>query len=311
MIVYKELSTLCNELGFSKRALYFASNTIENRYEEIEMPKRNGGVRVLHVPDEFIKAIQKSIVRNILSYEEISQYATAYRYGGSTKVNAYPHIGETIVLKMDIRKFFDYINYPMVKNRVFYDNKYSEANRILLTRLCIYRGSVPQGAPTSPFISNIILRDFDNRVGEWCKQRSINYTRYCDDMTFSGEFDDFEVKEYIRHQLRCEGFYVNDKKTIVLHDGQRKQVTGIVVNEKLSIPANYKREIRQEIYYCKKYGVSDHLNRTRIELLEKEYCNNLLGRINYLLSIEPENEKMKGYRDWIITNMVGCNNMEK
>ena len=84
----------------------------------------------------------------------------------------------------------------------------------MLTRLCTYRGCVPQGAPTSPFISNIVLR----------------------------EFDTIEARKYIKNQLKDEGFYVNDKKTIVLRDGQRKQVTGIVVNKKLSIPAVYKKK---------------------------------------------------------------------
>lgn len=103
MIVYRELSSLCNALGYSAKALYTASNSIYRHYHKVELPKKNGGKRILHVPDIFLKSIQKSIVKNILAYEEISIYATAYHVGGSTKKNAEPHVGADTILKMDIK----------------------------------------------------------------------------------------------------------------------------------------------------------------------------------------------------------------
>lgn len=299
MIVYRELASLCYDLGFSARALYYASNTVNKHYSEAFIPKGNGGVRILHVPDKFMKAIQKCIAKNILAYEEISPYATAYRILGSTRVNAAPHVGHNMVLKLDIRKFFDYITYAMVKNKVFVKEKYSEANRILLSVLCVYRDTIPQGAPTSPVISNIIMRDFDNIIGKWCSMRNITYTRYCDDMTFSGDsFNAAEVIHFVSAELRKQGFWLNRQKTVLLKNGQRKKVTGIVVNEKMSVAADYKKKIRQEMYYLKKYGLDSHAARINIKDTNG-YIDGLLGRINYVISIEKNNKEIMEYREWI------------
>lgn len=296
MIVYRELPSLCKDLGYSARSLYTASNTINDRYHLVKIPKSDGDYRELHVPDTFLKSIQKSIARNILAYEEISPYACAYRINGSTRANAMAHIGGSIVLKMDIRKFFDHITYPMVKELVFSAEKYSEEIRILLSILCVYTHTVPQGAPTSPSISNIILRDFDNTIGKCCEERGIAYTRYCDDMTFSGEFNPNEVKEIVYTEIRKYGFFINNRKTVVLHDGQCKSVTGIVVNEKLSIPKEYKKSIRQIMYYCDKYGVVNHMQSIGFIGYKEDYLNSLLGRINYVLSVEKDNEEFAGYK---------------
>ena len=299
MIVYRELPSLCNDLGFSARALYAASNTINKRYHLVKIPKADGDYRELHVPDDFLKSIQRSIAKNILAYEPISPYACAYRINGSTALNACTHVGEPTILKLDIRKFFDHITYPMVKEKVFPAEKYSEQNRILLSILCVYSQTVPQGAPTSPAISNIILREFDDRVGEWCKARNINYTRYCDDMTFSGSFDAKELKQFVENEIQKEGFFINAKKTVVLHDGQRKAVTGIVVNEKLSVQSEYKKDIRKIMYYCNKYGVIDHMMANKIIGYKSDYLNVLLGKINYVLSVEKNNKQFIEYRSQV------------
>ncbi len=299
MIVYRELSTLCHDLGFSSRALYSASNTIEKHYHDVEIPKGNGEMRLLHVPDKFIKSIQKSITRNLLFYMEISPYAVAYRIGWGTKHNASFHAGKHMIMKCDIRRFFDHITFNMLRDKVFSTDRYSENNSILLSILCTYNGTVPQGAPTSPAISNIILRDFDYRVGVWCSERNITYTRYCDDMTFSGEFASEEVKSFVNAEIHKEGFYLNDKKTVVLHPGQRMEVTGLVVNEKISVPNTYKRRIRQEIYYCQRNGWEEHLLNIKNGDAVDTYKKKLLGKVNYVLSIEPNNREMKEYKGWI------------
>ena len=296
MIVYREISSLCQDLGYSARALYSVSNTVEKHYHAVELKKSNGEVRLLRVPDKLLKSIQKRIADILLSQEPISCYAMAYRVGGCTSRNASVHVGKKKVLKMDIRKFFDHITYPMVKNRVFTADKYSESIRILLSVLCVYIHRLPQGAPTSPAISNIIMREFDEVVGNWCNEKGIAYSRYCDDMTFSGDFDEKEIITFVDHELRKNGFFLNHKKTICLHDGQRKEVTGIVVNKKISVPAHYKKKIRQEIYYLNKYGLESHVAKVTNEQNVDKYISGLLGRVNYVISVEENNEEMRGYR---------------
>ena len=252
MIIYRELSSLEKDLGFSAKALYGVSYHRWKHYRKTKIPKGNGEFRELSVPDEFLKTIQRRIADRLLVYEEISPFATAYRPGGSTLVNAAPHVGKPVLLKLDIRHFFDHIIYPMVKEKAFPAERYSEANRILLSLLCIYKDALPQGAPTSPAISNIIMREFDNTVGTWCLSKGITYTRYCDDMTLSGSFAPHDVIQFVNDELGKLGLFLNDKKTVVLRDGQKKAVTGIVVNEKPNVSAAYRRKLHQELYFCQK-----------------------------------------------------------
>ena len=300
MIVYKEFSSLVSDLGFSGKALYSVSNQVYKHYRAVEIPKGNGETRKLYVPDDFLKAIQRAILDKLLSLEEISPYATAYRHGGSTKRNAFPHLQKPVVLKLDIRHFFDHLIYPLVKEKAFPAERYSEQNRVLLSLLCIYKEALPQGAPTSPTISNIIMREFDNAIGAWCLERGIAYTRYCDDMTFSGDFDPLPVIRMVKTELRKMGLFLNDKKTVVVRKGQKHSVTGIVVNEKLSVSADYKKRIRQEMYYCMKYGIKSHLSSLHLGESEECYLPKLLGKVNYVLSVEPDNGQMKKYRVWLL-----------
>ena len=297
--VKKEFSSLENVLGISKKTLYTVSNRIHQHYHPVKIPKSKGEYRQLYVPDDLLKMIQKRISENLLSSEEISPYATAYRKKGGIVANALPHVGQPSILKLDIRHFFDHLIYPVVKEKVFPVEKYAEADRILLSILCVYMDAVPQGAPTSPVISNIIMKDFDNVVGKWCEQKNITYTRYCDDMTFSGEFHPAEVVVFVKSELRKLGLFLNSGKTVFVREGQKHSVTGIVVNEKLSISKEYKKKIRQEMHYCMKYGVKSHMERQGMTEEEGSYLRGLLGRVNYVLLVEPDNLQMRAYKTWL------------
>lgn len=303
MIVYRELSSLSKDLCVSKSSLYKLSNRINKNYHKVEIPKKNGGTRVLSVPSENLKEVQRKITNVILSKEPVSVHATAYRYGTNTTNNASPHLNKDVVLKLDILHFFDSILYSDVKDKVFPSEKYSEQIRTLLAILCYHKDSLPQGAPSSPAITNIIMRDFDNTVGEWCRKKNIAYTRYCDDMTFSGSFDAKEVIGFVKTLLRENGFLLNTAKTRVIRRNRSQTVTGIVVNEKINIPADYKRCLRQEIYYCKKFGVNSHMARMDFDGNEISYINRLLGKINYVLSVTPHDIQMFDYKKWLIDEL--------
>ena len=298
-IVYRELSSLVSDLDFSAKTLYSVSNRISYHYRTVLLPKGGGEFRRLSVPDPLLKAIQRKILAVLLPLEPISVYAAAYRPAGSTRINAAPHVGKPVILELDIKRFFDSIIYSLVKEKAFPSQRYSERNRILLAILCTLDDALPQGAPTSPAISNIIMREFDNTIGHWCADRKIAYTRYCDDMTFSGDFDTAPVVAFVRSELGKLGLFLNERKTAVIHSGQRQCVTGIVVNEKVSGPKEYKRKIRQEMHYCLKYGVDSHLEKMDRSCERDIYVSSLLGRISYVLSVEPDNPEMKRYRQML------------
>ena len=299
MIVYRELSSLEQDLGISAKTLYAVSNNLRKHYRNAKLPKRSGGYRNLSVPDEVLKSIQKRIADVLLIHMPVSRYAKAYRFGSSTLRNAKHHVGKQVVLKLDILHFFDSIRYSTVKAKVFPEEIYAEPLRILLTMLCYHKDALPQGAPSSPAITNLILYEFDEQIGQWCRARGIAYTRYCDDMTFSGDFEPAEVIRFVRLELKKLGFLLNEQKTRIQYPGQQQTVTGIVVNEKLSIPADYRRKLRQELYYCRKYGIQEHLQKIGPEIPEETYRMQLLGKVNYVLQVHPNDRDMLEARKWL------------
>ena len=299
MIVYRELSSLERDLGISAKTLYAVSNNISKHYRKVSLPKKSGGYRNLSVPDEVLKSIQRRIADVLLIHSPTSRYAKAYRFGSSILRNAKHHVGKQVVLKLDILHFFDSIRYSTVKDKVFPEEIYAEPLRILLTMLCYHKDALPQGAPSSPAITNIILYEFDEYIGQWCRERNIAYTRYCDDMTFSGNFDPAEVIRFVKSELRELGFLLNGQKTKVQRPGQQQTVTGIVVNEKLSIPADYRRKLRQELYYCRKFGIQEHLRKTGLGIPEETYRMQLLGKVNYVLQMHPDDRNLLDARKWL------------
>lgn len=299
MIVYRELSSLERDLGISAKTLYAVSNNISKHYRKTKLPKKIGGYRNLSVPDEILKAIQKQIADVLLIHMPVSRYAKAYRFGSSTLRNAKHHVGKQVVLKLDIFHFFDSIRYSTVKDKAFPAEIYAEPLRILLTMLCYHKDALPQGAPSSPAITNIILYELDEQIGQWCRERGIAYTRYCDDMTFSGDFEPAEVIQFVRLELKEMGFLLNEQKTRIQRPGQQQTVTGIVVNEKLSIPADYRRKLRQELYYCRKFGIQEHLQIIGLEIPEDNYRVQLLGKVNYVLQVHPDDWDMLEARKWL------------
>lgn len=302
MIVYRELSSLEQDLGISAKTLYAVSNNLSKHYHKAKLPKKSGDYRNLSVPDEVLKSIQKRISEVLLIHMPVSRYAKAYRFGSSPLRNAKHHVGKQIVLKLDILHFFDSIRYSTVKDKVFPEEIYAEPLRILLTMLCYHKDALPQGAPSSPAITNIILYEFDEQIGQWCREREIAYTRYCDDMTFSGDFDPAKVIRFVGLELKKMGFLLNEQKTRIQRPSQQQTVTGIVVNEKLSIPADYCRKLRQELYYCRKFGIQEHLNRIGLEISEDTYRMQLVGKVNYVLQVHPRDPDMLNARKWLQTN---------
>lgn len=282
------------------KCLYAVSNHVEDHYHETYIPKRDGGKRKLLVPDYLLHTIQKNILKQILSERKVSPYAKAYFKGAKIIENANPHVGAEKILKLDMEDFFENITYLLVYQQVFPAEYFPSAIRTMLAHLCCYKDYLPQGAVTSPMISNLVMKPFDEYIGKWCKGREIHYTRYCDDMTFSGDFDEKEVKNKVRSFLQVMGFELNLKKTKVLKKYQRQSVTGIVVNEKPQVSREYRRKLGQEVYYCEKYGIRGHLERTNqkeyLEKGEERYLQHLMGKVNYILQINPEDLQFQEIR---------------
>ena len=264
--------------------LYTVSNQIETHYHPVVISKKSGGRRKLLVPDALLRTIQRNLLHHVLEEFQISEFACAYKKGTSIVDNARPHVGAKLVLKLDIQDFFDQITWILVYQNAFPGTHFPPAIRKMLTEFCCVRDRLPQGAPTSPTVSNLVMRPFDVHMGEWCREREIRYTRYCDDLTFSGAFAPEEVIRKVRGFLQVYGFELNRKKTRVLGRGNAQSVTGIVVNEKAQVSRAYRRKLRQEVYLFDRYGIKTAEGPKNDERERRR----LLGKMRYVLSVNPE-----------------------
>ena len=282
------------------KLIYTISNHAENHYKVFKIPKRNGGYRTIYEPDYTLKSIQRNILNNVLNERITSSYAKAYKKGLSLVDNATPHLNKKVILKLDIKDFFPSIDFLKVYKKAFPRNIYPEAVASLLTNLTTYNNFLPQGTPTSSYISNLVLRSFDIKVGNFCEDRNISYTRYCDDMTFSGDFDTNEVITFVKNALYKEGFILNKQKIKIIKPNKAQIVTGIVCNEKLSIPRPYKKAIRQSMYYINKYGLDNHLKHIKSLDDKTTYLNKLYGQVLFVLQIEKNNPEFLNYKNTLI-----------
>ena len=284
---------LADTLGVSSKELFALIKHKKEHYRKVTLTKKNGKIRKINAPDFDLSCVQYWVLHDILNHIPISEFATAYHKGSTLYDNAKPHTNKKYMLKLDITDFFGSITFEDVLSSAFNSSRYPKQIGYLLTEICTLDGVVPQGAPTSPAISNIVMKRFDDRIGEWCKKREISYTRYCDDMTFSADKPLYNVYKKVEQMLNDMGFWLNEKKTKFVSSSSRQTVTGLVVNEKVSVPREYKRELRQKIHYIEKYGFDPKVCRS----LDGEKLHNmyfiLMGKIGYVLQIEPENEFFK------------------
>jgi len=293
-------------------------------YRVFAIRKRRGGKRFICVPESGLLGVQRWIHDNILcapvALKKLSCHVTAYTPGSSHIVNANHHVGAAWLVKLDLTRFFESVSERQVY-RVFRDLGYRALVAFCLTRLCtrvlpassdnrLQRctkrwqpgkprtflgarvvGHLPQGAPTSPMLANLVCVALDADLQEIARREGMTYTRYADDMTFSGEMTDRSGATRIAREasvvVGCHGFGINRQKTSIAKNGGRKIVTGLSVEgDAVRLPRAYKDEIRQELFYLGKHGVENHCSRIgyKNHLL---YLLRLAGRIRYAIAVEP------------------------
>ena len=283
---------LAAALGLNRRNLFRLMRQLDRCYLTVNIPKSGGGVRVLHPPEPLLKHVQNAILRKILYALPISPHATAYAPGRQLTDNASPHVGKRYLLKMDITDFFGSIRFEQVYGAVFNTRRFPRQVGAMLTALCCHKDALPQGAPTSPALSNLVMKRFDDHMGQWCQKRGITYTRYCDDMVFSGDTPLYPAYARAKRLLEDMGFEIHEKKTRFISRGSRQGVTGLTVNDKVAVDGHYKRRLRQEVHCALKYGIEDAWLRVDGGLdtaTPGRYRHRLLGQMNYVLQIEPNN----------------------
>jgi retron-type reverse transcriptase len=289
------------------RWLAFHSDAAETiHYVRFTVPKKSGGVRELSAPHRDLAAAQRWIFQNIIQRLPTHPAAHGFVPGRSIRSNALPHVGRQIVVNADLKDFFPTITFHRVRGAIE-QLGYSPAVASILALLCTesprrtveYAGrtfhvatgprALPQGACTSPALSNLIARRLDSRLGGIAAKLGWRYTRYADDLSFSApaEAKPQEMTGYllarIRHIAEDEGFFINEKKTRVLKQSTAMAVTGVIVNRRAGVRRREARRLRAILHNAKKHGLAAQ-NRTG----DPQFEARLRGQIAFVHMINPD-----------------------
>lgn len=294
-IIYNQ-KHLCLLVGYEEEYVYTVCNQPYCFYRKFFIEKKNGSSREINEPLPSLKEIQNWILNEILYNVKISPYAKAYIKGKSIRDNARFHRKQKKVLTLDIKDFFPSITFRRVLH-VFRNIGYREDVAVMLANLCCLDNQLPQGAPTSPMLSNIVASSLDYKIIKYLGKEKIRYTRYADDMTFSGDFDEGDLIKNVERIANRSGFRINEEKIRVRYRNQRQEVTGVVVNEKMQMSRKIRHKIRSDVYYIRKYGLQSHLEHTGIT--RANYLYHLMGLTSYAFFINPKDEELKEYVDFL------------
>lgn len=272
-------------LGRTPAYLASVINSSSNHYREFGIKKRSGGIREISVPYPALLEMQYWIYTNILSKIQIHACSHGFAKNKSILTNAKIHLMQENLLKLDLSNFFPSISLGRVI-KVFKKLGYTTNVSYYLASICCLDEGLPQGAPTSPCLSNIIAHDLDVRLLKFSKHFGLKYTRYADDITFSGTVIPVKFISYISKIIESEGFEVNTEKTRLYKSQSKKIVTGILVSgETMKVPKEYKRKLRQTMHYIRTYGIASHIAKRKIR--EPNYIDSLIGKLQFWKSVEP------------------------
>jgi len=273
-------------------------------WDTFYIPKRNKSLREINAPNELLMSIQRWIYDSILlpTYlnksdfnlnepeqrkNDISRIVVhGFLPGKSIVTNAMPHVNRATILKIDLQDFFPSIS----SDRIYFLFKklgYTIELSNILTGLCTFKEKVPQGAPTSPILSNFICRNLDIRLYYLCKKYGFRYTRYADDLTISGSGNLVNFEETIERIINEEGFIIAQEKKQYYKQGTKHLVTGIVSNEKINVDKKIKKRLRAILHNCEKNGI---LNDVRNQ--DVIFKNQLFGKISFINMIRPDLAKI-------------------
>lgn len=278
-------------IGVPKNNFYKIVFSPKYQYNRQSIFKKNNiEKRQLLIPSENLKKIQRWILDNILYKKNCLGVVHGFIPNRSITTNAELHVGKSYILKLDIKDFFPSITQKKVY-KLFHSLGYTKKISSVLSIICTYNGSyyktpvLPQGAPTSPYISNLVCHSMDLSILKLCEENGIDYSRYADDMTFSGDVIQDNIIKRIIAIVNYNGFEIKNEKTKKICKQKKQTVTGITVNQKLNPNKLLQKELRQHIHYIEKYGIYDHLKYTQKEHLTN-YKNYLYGIASYIMMVD-------------------------
>lgn len=255
----------------------------------------NGKLRVLHNPDRLMRAVQFRILKEILEKIEVPEYIHAFERGRSIPTMAQSHVGKGLVISIDLKNFFTSIKQYHLE-QIFQHLGIGSAPARTLSELCTYGAFVPQGALTSPKLSNIVTAlTFGPILKEYCDQRGYTLTIYADDITISMQDDLIkqsgigaveEILQYVSTTVGTFGFRVNHRKTKLMRPFQRQYVCGVVVNRTINLQKTERRKLRAMVYNVQRHGLDSE--GAKSSLTPDAFKSRLMGRLNWFGQLNPE-----------------------
>lgn len=281
----ENFTQLAQALEISEFELFKNAYRDSGEYTLFRKKKCAQTFRTIAVPSESLKEIQKKIVTKFLNAVPLPSECTGFRAGHSIIANVKPHCGRRFVFSTDIENFFESITSERVVE-FFLRLGFSFPLASILTSLTTYNGTLPTGAPSSPALANLVCFPLDSELSDFATSKNWSYTRYGDDLTFSGDTR-FSLQDMriISDIVESEGFSLNIQKTRFNRSNSAQVVSGLVVNEKPNLPRSKRRLIRA-IFHQAKHFPERFKERTR-EL------ENHLGQLSMLA---PHSEEVLKYK---------------
>ena len=322
------------ELGFDtdkfypftmKHLLYYCNpNHVFHRYHQFKIKKKSGGFRQIKAPrNQSFMMLLQTVNEILKAMYSPSDYAMGFTEERSVVTNASVHKGQNYVFNIDLKDFFPSVEQRRVLKRFGAKPfNFNPEIALLLSGLCSMRVKreqadetqthdldkefvyvLPQGAPTSPIITNMICDTLDRRLAGLARRFGLRYSRYADDITFSSMHYVYAEKSEFRKELAriigSQGFTINDTKTRLQKRGSRQEVTGIIVSDKLNVTKKYVREIRSLLYIWEKYGYSATMakflpkykaEKGHVKKGNPDLTNVLDGKLMYLKMVKGESD---------------------
>ncbi|MFK8008279.1 MAG: reverse transcriptase family protein [Saprospiraceae bacterium] len=304
----EELATAMNlKIGHLRFLAYNRKVSKVSHYKRFYMQKKSGGKRLISAPMPLLKHAQYWIQENILDKIPTHESAHGFKKERSIVSNALPHLKQDVVVNHDFKGFFPTVNFKRVKG-VFHNLGYSEKLATIFAALCtepdvdlvkmdgikyfVAKGErvLPQGAPTSPVLTNILCYKMDKRLAGVAKSLDFKYTRYADDLTFSASGEAkknlYKLLWRMKSVTTDEGFNLHPDKLRIMHKGGRQEVTGIVVNRELGICRKTMRKFRALLHQIGQTGWEGKKWGTSPNIIESVW-----GYANFVFMVKPEKGK--------------------
>lgn len=249
--VIQNMDDFSNQTHISKYTIYQLSKNSDFYYKTYTIPKKSGKPRDISQPSKKLKGLQSWILVNILNKLKVSNSCKGFEKGFSIYDNAKPHIGANLILTIDLKDFFPTITQKQIFN-IFKAIGYNDLLAVIFSKICTYNGTLPQGSPCSPKLANLTAWQLDVRLQGYVGKRGISYTRYADDLSFSGlaPLKVIQIIPKIKEIIIDEGYKINPSKTRIAGVSRAKIVTGLTItNNSAGIGKNKYKIIRSKIFH--------------------------------------------------------------